>query len=70
MVCKNIRTTVNSSNFQIFKKYCSKYFIFKMYFAGKEKRTASSIYSQVVANDTLRMDVKILTQGNVQNHVT
>lgn len=41
-----------------------------MYFAGKEKRTASSIYSQVGANDTLRMDVKILTQGNVQNHVT
>lgn len=41
-----------------------------MHIEGKEKRTASSIYSLVGANDTLRMDVKILPQGNVQNHVT
>lgn len=60
MVCENIRTTVNSSNFQNF-------FFHKMHFAGKGKRTASSIYSLVGANDILRMDVKTLAQGNVQN---
>lgn len=38
-----------------------------MHFAGKGKSTASSIYLLVGANDILRMDVKILAQGNVQN---
>lgn len=38
-----------------------------MHFAGKGKRTASSIYSLVGANDILQMDVKTLAQGNVQN---
>lgn len=38
-----------------------------MHSAGKGKRTASSIYSLVGANDILRMDVKTLAQGNVQN---
>lgn len=38
-----------------------------MHFAGKGKRTASSIYLLVGANDILRMDVKTLDQGNVQN---
>lgn len=38
-----------------------------MHSAGKGKRTASSIYSLVGANDILPMDVKTLAQGNVQN---
>lgn len=43
------------------------FFFYKMHSAGKGKRTASSIYSLVGANDILRMDVKTLAQGNVQN---
>lgn len=67
MVCENIRTTVNSSNFQNFFWINFQFFFHKMHFAGKGKRTASSIYSLVGANDILRMDVKTLAQGNVQN---
>lgn len=43
------------------------FFFYKMHSAGKGKRTASSIYSLVGANDILRMDVKTLAKGNVQN---
>lgn len=62
-----VKTTLNSSKFQGFFLLTFNFFFYKMHSAGKGKRTASSIYSLVGANDILRMDVKTLDQGNVQN---
>lgn len=64
MVCENNLKFVKISGF-FFIDF--QFFFYKMHSAGKGKRTASSIYSLVGANDILRMDVKILAQGNVQN---
>lgn len=64
MVCENNLKFVKISGF-FFIDF--QYFFYKMHSAGKGKRTASSIYSLVGANDILRMDVKTLAQGNVQN---
>lgn len=64
MVCENNLKFVKISGF-FFIDF--QFFFYKMHSAGKGKRTASSIYSLVGANDILRMDVKTLAQGNVQN---
>lgn len=64
MVCENNLKFVKISGF-FFIDF--QFFFYKMHSAGKGKRTASSIYSLVGANDILPMDVKTLAQGNVQN---
>lgn len=67
MVCENNLKFVKISGFVFFFFINFQFFFYKMHSAGKGKRTASSIYSLVGANDILRMDVKTLVQGNVQN---